>query len=351
MSRLAKHGLSDGPFVRPAPDSHIRSRGVPTALTGHEVLSGDDPAKVSALLARLLGANHLVIHPPTEGFHATVNAIRLRDVTMAYLDVQAAVTFDIPVTHDLYSVHMPLNGSAECSYNGVRVEASPFEALVVNPGTDLQMTMQPQSPQLIIRIETRALQSQFARMLGHGIDTAVDFAPIMPLTSGAANRWQGAVQLLSSEVMTPDSLIQQGVGAGPLEELIISSLLWVHESTHHHDLLEASHAGGRRAVRQSVTFIEENLASPLTLEDLASHAHVSVRSIQQGFHDDLGTTPMTYLRDRRLDRARGELSDAILTDGISVTQVAEHWGFGHLGNFSSMYRKRFGETPSQTLRR
>src|SRR5215207_5053619 len=147
MTRLAKHGLTVAPNVPTPTQRRIRSRGIPTALLEHEVLASDDPAQMSALLRRMLGPNHLVVHPPTDGFHGTVNAIRLRDVTMAYVDVQAAVTLDIPLTNDLYSIHMPLNGSADCSYNGVRLEANRFDALVVNPGTDLQMTMQIDSPQ------------------------------------------------------------------------------------------------------------------------------------------------------------------------------------------------------------
>jgi AraC-like DNA-binding protein len=60
---------------------------------------------------------------------------------------------------------------------------------------------------------------------------------------------------------------------------------------------------------------------------------------------------MHYVRDRRLERARDQLAVALPSDGITVTEVAERWGFGHLGNFSGSYRKRFGESPSQTLRR
>ncbi len=35
----------------------------------------------------------------------------------------------------------------------------------------------------------------------------------------------------------------------------------------------------------------------------------------------------------------------------SVTGIALDWGFAHLGRFSVEYRERFGECPSQTLRR
>jgi AraC-like DNA-binding protein len=60
---------------------------------------------------------------------------------------------------------------------------------------------------------------------------------------------------------------------------------------------------------------------------------------------------MEYLRNRRLDRAREELLDAVPVDGVTVTEVAYRWGFRHLSNFAVLYRQRWGESPSETLRR
>jgi len=60
---------------------------------------------------------------------------------------------------------------------------------------------------------------------------------------------------------------------------------------------------------------------------------------------------MLYLRDRRLERAHEDLTDAIPSDGVTVTDVAERWGFHHLGSFAALYRNRWGESPSETLRR
>ena len=77
---------------------------------------------------------------------------------------------------------------------------------------------------------------------------------------------------------------------------------------------------------------------------------MSPRSIQAGFREDLGTTPIAFVRDRRLDAVRRVLLAALPRDGITVTDVATRWGFTHLGNFSMVYRQRFGESPSETLR-
>lgn len=59
---------------------------------------------------------------------------------------------------------------------------------------------------------------------------------------------------------------------------------------------------------------------------------------------------MEHLRAVRLERARLDLSRG--GDGdTSVTEVALRWGFGHLGQFAADYKRRFGELPSQSLRK
>jgi REP element-mobilizing transposase RayT len=52
---------------------------------------------------------------------------------------------------------------------------------------------------------------------------------------------------------------------------------------------------------------------------------------------------------RCLERVREELTDAEAGEGATVTAIAERWGFNHLGSFAVLYRKRWGESPSQTL--
>jgi transcriptional regulator GlxA family with amidase domain len=74
-----------------------------------------------------------------------------------------------------------------------------------------------------------------------------------------------------------------------------------------------------------------------------------VRSLQEGFRQHVGVSPMAYLRRVRLEHAHAELSEP--RDGQrSVAAVAHRWGFGHLGRFAAAYRERYGVSPSDTLR-
>ncbi len=72
--------------------------------------------------------------------------------------------------------------------------------------------------------------------------------------------------------------------------------------------------------------------------------------MQSAFRTNLEVAPLVYLRGVRLDRAREELLDAGGSTAM-VSEIAQRWGFAHLGRFAGYYAERFGEHPSTTLRR
>jgi len=102
-----------------------------------------------------------------------------------------------------------------------------------------------------------------------------------------------------------------------------------------------------RHVRRVQEHLHAHADEPISADQLASLAGVSQRSLYAGFSACLGMGPMHYLRTLRLDRARADLQ----TGRGTVASVALHWGFAHLGRFSADYRQRFGEHPSDTLRK
>lgn len=329
----------------------IRSRGVPNALQAHPVALTPWVSEAADVTGHLLGPARVAPAPGARGeFQCTLNAISFLDVTLAYLDYAVATDIAVAESADCYSVHMTTSGQAVVHIDGADHELSAFFALVVSPGSSYRLHLEHDTPQMIVRIERAAMERQLSRMLGRSLDEPIVFAPVGDLTTEAASRWTGALNILSAEVMAQQSLIQQGVGAGPLEELIISTLLYIQPSNYSH-LLRGRPRSGRAAVRRSIEYIEQHLAEPITLAELAAHTRMSARSIQAGFRADLDTTPVAFIRDRRLDQVRQTLMSAMPGDGVTVTDVAQRWGFTHLGNFSAVYRHRFGETPSQTLRR
>jgi AraC-like DNA-binding protein/tetratricopeptide (TPR) repeat protein len=104
-----------------------------------------------------------------------------------------------------------------------------------------------------------------------------------------------------------------------------------------------------RSVRGALDTMRANMEHDWSVTDLAAAAAVSARTLQRQFQVFLGKSPGIALRDIRFERARRELLQG--QPGTKVTDVALRCGFPHCGRFSVEYRRRYGETPSQTLRR
>lgn len=96
-------------------------------------------------------------------------------------------------------------------------------------------------------------------------------------------------------------------------------------------------------------FVWANVGEPLSLVAIAQAAGCTTRRLQYTFHRIHGVGPSTYFKLRRLEAVRRAL--LIGCGGKTIMDVAAEFGFWHQGHFGADYRRRFGETPSQTLRR
>jgi AraC-like DNA-binding protein len=106
----------------------------------------------------------------------------------------------------------------------------------------------------------------------------------------------------------------------------------------------------RDALRRAEEFLAAHMQIPVSLPAVAAAAGVSMRTLTRAFHKKHGVGPIGFLRRRRLEAAHRTLL-ASEPGFESVTNVALSYGFAHLGRFAGEYRKAFGESPSETLRR
>ena len=103
-------------------------------------------------------------------------------------------------------------------------------------------------------------------------------------------------------------------------------------------------------VRHVEQHIFEDLAIPQTVDELCRYAGTSRRTLEYAFKDYFGTSPKQFIKALRLNAARNDLLYGQY-GSVQVTMIASGWGFTHMGQFSSDYRRMFGENPSKTLRR
>ncbi|MEV5142936.1 DJ-1/PfpI family protein [Streptomyces sp. NPDC052727] len=89
--------------------------------------------------------------------------------------------------------------------------------------------------------------------------------------------------------------------------------------------------------------VAEHLAGPLTLADLARHAHVSERQLARIFKAELGMTPAAYLEAARVEAARNRLE----TTDDTLDRVASACGFGSVDTLIRAFRRKLDTTPTE----
>ncbi|GAS97995.1 AraC family transcriptional regulator [Mycolicibacterium canariasense] len=85
-----------------------------------------------------------------------------------------------------------------------------------------------------------------------------------------------------------------------------------------------------------------HLDAELTVQALAEHAHMSLRTFNRRFREETGEAPGNWIRQRRIDRAR----ELLESRDIPVDEVARLSGLGTGGNLRHHLRRGMGMSPS-----
>lgn len=309
-------------------------------LLNHPVVRATRIDEAEDSVTRVFLPNRIVPTGREAKLDMRLNAVRLGAITAAYLGYGQEVDM---CTTDAFAYHFntPVQGRARSSFRRASVDAGLAETVAYLPGEPAFITWSADCAQLCLMVQRVALEQRLSAMLG---------CPVGQIRFASAPQ-AGVLDVLAPflrEFEGPELLRRHPLAAGTLEQLVLDGLLLTLRHNHHEELGRAGHIPPG-PVREAVELLEERPHEAWTTTTLAAAVAVSARALQAGFRLRTGVSPMTYLRDVRLGRVHRDLTAA--APGVTVTDAAASWGFVHLGRFAGAYRSRFGEAPSETLRR
>jgi AraC family transcriptional activator FtrA len=91
----------------------------------------------------------------------------------------------------------------------------------------------------------------------------------------------------------------------------------------------------------TLEWIEENLAEPIAIADLASRSAMSPRTFARRFLASTGCTPYQWILQQRIELAQQLLE----TDASSIDQIASAAGFGSATNLRTHFQRSNGISP------
>jgi len=95
------------------------------------------------------------------------------------------------------------------------------------------------------------------------------------------------------------------------------------------------------AVLEAQQWLQENLPSPVSMTQLASHLKLSSRTLNRRFKQATGMSPQAYLQNLRIAAAK----DLLKHSNLSVGDIAWQLGLHDVSYFSQLFRQHSGMSP------
>ncbi|BCJ07016.1 MULTISPECIES: AraC family transcriptional regulator [unclassified Pseudomonas] len=300
-----------------------------------------DPYAVSDYVNRHVGQHHIGLSRTTHP-QASLSHRKFAELDLCRISYGGSVRVTSPALETIYHLQVLLNGN--CLWRGHQREHHlvPGELLLINPDDPVDLTYSEDCEKFILKLPVHLLDSICAEQRWQRPSGGVRFLRNhyrLEELGGFLN----LLGMICNEAEVSGSLPRV---QGHYSQIVASKLLTLMTTNVRMETL----GGAGMGLERILDYVERNLKLEVSAEALAEQANMSVRSLYALFDRHLSTTPRQYIRQRKLERVQACLSDPSCAVR-SVTELALDYGFLHLGRFSESYRQRFGELPSETLKR
>jgi AraC-like DNA-binding protein len=127
-------------------------------------------------------------------------------------------------------------------------------------------------------------------------------------------------------------------------ELLVLSLLSAQSTERRKRVESYKQYSHRRTLTADINeYLTQNLANPITLEDISEKFSYSTSSIKRIFKAEMGCSVMNHLSNLRLTRAKELLRDK----GNSIEFIANQTGFANVYYFSNFFKNKVHKSPSE----
>jgi AraC-like DNA-binding protein len=107
-------------------------------------------------------------------------------------------------------------------------------------------------------------------------------------------------------------------------------------------LLEVSRDKENQHVKRIKRYVEENLTSDISLNDVAELLHFAPQYVCLLFKKNTGVTLLEYVNSQKIDMA----IKTILTSDLPLYEIAEKCGFSNYNYFSNLFKRYTGSSPA-----
>ena len=306
------------------------------------------PAEAVKCIGDQLGVHRLTVLGPRDDFAARLNSIDgIGGLHISTLRYGTEVELGLETGGEHLLITTQISGQTLLRSRGAETSGGPGFTIVHSSPGAVTKRFSADSCRVNLRISRQRLDDAWVRLTGEDPGSPIVFDALVE-DKAVVQRWQSTLGLLL-HYAAADHVLAARQAEVLADSALLSLLLEFPHSAQKVLARKAPPKAATGRLSRALELMRTSIDEPLTLTAIASECGVSVRTLTQLFRVAQGVSPMRYLQELRLTRAREQLRRG--SSETTVTAAALSCGFTGLGRFSALYRQRFGELPSQTLAR
>ena len=319
-----------------------------TPLSRFPIVDTNSVEEAEVDISRSLTSVRIIKLTDRNRFQLSMNGVNIGSTSLVYTRFGTYTKID---SVDEDHVHFMIGNSMPSTFNlyDRSVVASPQNAAMIVSPKEFQIERSEGSEILALRTSILDLQHHFEELTAQHRRGPLIFDHTIDLTNGPGGMLNRMMNYLVYELEHNDQVLKNPGFSKSYDHMLLTALLSLPHNQRESLYVDRGYQVAPGLVHRAEEYMRAHIEHSISILDLLRICECSRSVLFSAFSNARGYTPMEFLTEQRLQSARDKLLNQ--RKKASVSSIAIDCGFIHLGRFSQIYRKRFGERPSDTLKK
>jgi AraC-like DNA-binding protein len=317
-------------------------------LASFPIASTSDIEIAESVLSRELADLRITRVADRREFHLDMNGVHLGRTMIGYNRFVTDTVVDPGLVGDAVVVAIGVGPASVFEIDGEPVDCTK-RLVVISPSKRVLIHRPAASELFVLRAHFDAIDEGYREAFGQGPGKPLVFDPSPDIETGVGAQVHRLVRSLIENIQQDGAVLENPLLRVGFDDLLLNAILSLPNNCSNDLKGVRQRPVAPWLVRRAEEYLDAHATEAITISDVVVQCGCSRKALFNAFRKYRGYTPMQFLAESRLKAAHGALQSPSPSD--NVTSIAYACGFSHLGRFSEAYLKRFGESPSETLRR
>jgi AraC-like DNA-binding protein len=316
-------------------------------LAKFPILNTNSIEQAESEIAQALSKIEILKTQDNERFRVEMNNVNFGNTSLVFNKFHTSTTTNAGSLGDsfffIYSNHAPIG----FDYPKKKIVITSDKAIALTPGNLKHIERHEGSEAIALRTTMADIVHHLELLTSQHHKESIVFNDTINLKGGPGATLKRMINYLFQELSESDQLLSNPALKSSINHTLLSAVLSLPHNLSK-KLNDERNQVAPACVRKAEEYMRAYFTEPISIIDLLPIADCSRSVLFSAFRNARGYSPMEFLTEQRLQIVHEKL---IKPDkNSSVSTLAMSCGFASLGRFAQIYRKRFGVSPSDTLR-